>query len=121
MIDKTPICFFQKCLYVIRLQLFFIQNNEYQAIPTDEYHTNNTNGGGGVRYDTDTGKVVGINLVCNSNYFRGQLCPTSKIVCFFYLFPREKIVIFKPTAHPPAACLTLTSGHLDVPQHRGKS
>ena len=70
MIDKTPICFFQKCLYVIRLQLFFIQNNEYRAIPTDEYHTDNTNRGGGVRYDTDTGKVVGIKtlIILGVNY-----------------------------------------------------
>ena len=82
MIDKTPICFFQKCLYVIRLQLFFIQNNEYRAIPTDEYHTDNTNRGGGVRYDTDTGKVVGINLVCNSNYLGVNYVQLLKLYVF---------------------------------------
>ena len=46
-----------------------IPTYEYQAIPTNEYQQYQPRGGG---YDTNTRKVVSIDLVCNSNFFCAQ-------------------------------------------------
>jgi hypothetical protein len=56
----------RKISYVYTVIPTEIPTNEYQAILTDEYRQYQPRGGG---YDTDTGKVVGINLVCNSRKF----------------------------------------------------